>query len=118
MTIFIRRGKISPRRTREVSKLLQTDSNILFEGGMSKGSGESGREASRFQIKLILSPQLHVTGFTKHKSSRHFTGIELIRGGRWNTKGWVRLTGGRFLFSAEMGKCRTSFEETPRFVPK
>jgi hypothetical protein len=47
-----------------------------------------------------------------------YTRIELISGGRWNAKGWAKLTGGRFLFSAEAGKCQTRFEGTPRFVPK
>ena len=115
ITLFIRRGTISRRRMSQVSKLLQGDSNILLERVKRK---KSKRGDSQFEIKLMLSPKLEVSGFIEHKSGRHHTRIELISGGRWNAKGWVKLTGGRFLFSREIGKCQTCFEGTPRFVPK
>jgi len=115
ITLSIRRGKISRRRMSQVSKLLQGDSNILLKRGKRRKSETGG---PKFEIKLKLSPKLEVSGFVKHRSGRHYTTIELSPGGRWNTQGWVKLTGGRFLFSAEIGKCQTRFEGTPRFVPK
>lgn len=115
IVIIITRGKISRQRMSQVAKLLQGDSDILLEGGKRR---KSKTEGSQFQIKLILSSKLEVSGVVKHRSSRHYTSIELSPSGRWNAKGWVRLTGGRFLFSADMGKCQTSFEGTPRFIPK
>ena len=118
ITLFIRRGKISRRRMSQVSKILQGGSDILLDGGKSKGSRKSKREDSQFQIKFTLSPKLEVSGFIKHKSGKHYTRIQLIPGGRWNAKGWVKLTGGRFLFSAEIGKCQTHFEGTPRFLSR
>lgn len=115
ITLFIRRGKISRKRISQVPKLLQGDSNILLERVSRK---KSIRGDSQFKIKLTLSPKSEVAGLIEHKSGRHSTRIELSPGGRWNAKGWVKLTGGRFLFSAEIGKCQTCFEGTPRFVPK
>ena len=115
ITLFIRRGKISRRRMSQVSKLLKGDSNILLERGKRRKSKTAD---SQFEVKLTLSPKLEVSGFIKHKSGRHHTRIELIPGGRWNVKGWIKLTGGKFLFSAESGKCQTCFEGTPRFGPK
>lgn len=115
MALFIRRGKIGRGRMSKVSKVLQGGSDILFEGGKRR---KSKREDAQFQIKLRVSPKLEVCGFIKHKSGRHYTNIELRPGGRWNVQGWVKLTGGRFLFSAEAGKCQSYFEGMPRFGPK
>ena len=115
ITLFIRRGTISRRRMSQVSKLLQGDSNILLERVKRKKLKTAG---SQFKIELTLSPKLEVSGFIEHKSGGHSTRIELSPGRRWNAKGWVKLTGGRFLFSGEIGKCQTRFEGTPRFVPK
>ncbi len=114
-TILIRRGKIGHQRVSQASKFLHDDSGILLEDGKRK---KSKTKDSQFQIKLTLSPKLEVSGLVRHRSGRHYTRIELSPGGRWNAKGWVGLTGGRFLFSAEIGKCETSFEGTPRFVAK
>lgn len=111
--LFIRRGKISHQRMSQASKFLHDDSGILLEGSKRK---KAKPEESQFQIRLTLSPKLEIYGFVKHRSSRHYTRIELGKGGRWNAKGWVTLTGGRFLFSAEAGKCQSFFEGTPRFV--
>ena len=118
IALFIRRGKISRRGKSQVSKLLQDDSAILLYRVKSKTFRESKRKDSQFQIKLTVSPKLEVCGFIKHKSGRHYTRIELSPGGRWNAKGWIKLTGGKFLFSAESGKCQTCFEGTPHFGPK
>lgn len=115
IALFIRRGKIGRGRMSEISKVLQGGSDILFEGGKRR---KSKREGSQFKIKLTLSPKLGVCGFIKHKSGRHYTRIEFSPGGRWNAKGWIKLTGGKFLFSAESGKCQTCFEGTPHFGPK
>ena len=115
ITIVLKRGKISRQRMRQVSKLLHGDSNILL--GVGKGR-KSKTGAPKFEIKLTLSPKLEVSGFIKHKSGGHYTKIELSPGGRWNAKGWSKLTGGKFLFSAEVGKCKSYFEGMPRFDPK
>lgn len=115
ITLFIRKGKISRRRISQVSKLLKGDSNILLERGKRRKSKTAD---SQFEVKLTLSPKLEVSGFIKHKSGRHHTRMELIPGGRWNVKGWVKLTDGRFLYSGEIGKCQARFEGTPRFGPK
>lgn len=115
IVVFIRRGKISHQRMSRASKILHCHSGILLEG--VKGRKPKTKD-SQFQIRLTLSPKLEVSGLVKHRSGRHYTRIGLGKGGRWNAKGWVRLTDGRFLFSAEMGRCQTSFEGTPRFVPK
>jgi len=115
ITLFMRRGKISHQRMIQASKILHDSSGVLLEGGKRR---KPKTEESQFQIKLILSSKLEVSGVVKHRSIRHYTRIELSPSGRWNAKGWVGLTGGRFLFSAEIGKCETSFEGTPRFVPK
>jgi len=115
VTLLIRRGKIGHQRVSQASKFLHDDSGILLEDGKRK---KSKTKDSQFQIKLTLSPKLEVSGLVRHRSGRHYTRIELSPGGRWNAKGWVGLTGGRFLFSAEIGKCQTSFEGTPLFVPK
>lgn len=115
ITLFIRRGTISRRRMSQVSKFLQGDSSILLERDKRRKSKTAD---SQFEIKLMLSPKLEVSGFIEHKSGGHSTRIELSPGGRWSAKGWVKLTGGRFLFSGEIGKCQTRFEGTPRLVPK
>jgi hypothetical protein len=115
IVLFIRRSKISQGRMSEVSKALPGGSDILFEGGKRR---KSKREDSQFKIRLTLSPKHEVSGIISHKSTRHYTSIELAPAGRWNAKGWIKLTGGRFLFSAELGKCKTGFEGTPRFVPR
>jgi hypothetical protein len=115
ITLFIRKGKISHQRMSQVSKILHGGSEIILEGSKRR---KSKTKDSQFQIKLTLSPNLEVSGFVKHRSGMHYTRIELQPSGRWNAKGWVGLTGGRFLFSAEIGRCETSFEGTPRFVPK
>jgi hypothetical protein len=114
VTLLVRRGKIGHQRVSQASKFLHDDSGVLLEDGKRK---KSKTKDSQFQIKLTLSPKLEVSGLVRHRSGRHYTRIELNPGGRWNAKGWVRLTGGRFLFSAERGKCQTSFEGTPRFAP-
>jgi len=115
ITVSIRRGKISRQRMDQVSKFLRGDSDILLESGRR---GKSKRGDSQFKIKLILSAKLEVSGFIRHKSGTHYTRIELSPDGRWDAKGWVKLTAGRFLFSAKTGKCQTHFQGTPRFVPK
>jgi hypothetical protein len=115
ITLFIRKGKISHQRMSQASKFLHDDSGILLEGGKRR---KSKTKDSQFQIKLTLSPKLEVSGLVKHRSGRHYTRIELGKDRRWNAKGWARLVGGRFLFSTETGKCQTSFEGAPHFVPK
>jgi hypothetical protein len=115
VTLYMPKGKISRQRMSQVSEFLQGDSYILLKGAKAE---RSKRGKLLFQIKLTVSPELEVLGFMTHKSGKHYTRIELCPCGRWNAKGWVGLTGGRFLFSAEIGKCETSFEGTPRFVPK
>jgi hypothetical protein len=110
--LFMQSGKISHHRMSQVSRLWEGNSETLIE---SEKKEKPRTKDSRFQIKLGLSPKLEVSGFILHRSGRHYTRIELRPGGRWNAKGWVRLTGGRFLFSAEIGKCQTSFEGMPRF---
>jgi hypothetical protein len=113
IALLMRGGKISHQRMSRASKFLEDDSGNLLEGGKRR---KSKTEDSQFRIKLTLSAKLEVSGVVKHRSNRHHTRIELSPGGRWNAKGWIRLTGGRFLFSTEMGKCQTSFEGTPLFV--
>jgi hypothetical protein len=113
ITFLIRKGKIGRRRMNQVSEFLQGDSRILLEGTKTK---ESKRKDAQFEIKLKVSSELEVYGLVKHKSGSHYTRIELGPGGRWNAEGWVKLTGGKFLFSAERGKCQTRFEGAPRLV--
>jgi len=113
--LFIRRGKISPQRMSQVLELLQHNSGILPE---TDKRGHSERGDYQFKVKLMISRELEVFGFIKHKSGRHYTSIGLDRGGRWDAKGWVKLTGATFLYSAEAGRCQNYFRGKPRFVPK
>jgi hypothetical protein len=76
ITLFIRRGKISRRRMSQVSKFLQGDSNILLERGKRRKSKTAD---SQFEIKLMLSPKLEVSGFIKHKSGRHYTSVVSLK---------------------------------------
>lgn len=115
IAIVLRRGKISRQGMRQVSKLLHGDSNILLEVGNGR---KSKRGDSELEIRLMLFPKHEVCGFIRHKSGKHYTKIELSPGGRWNAQGWVRLAGGRFLFSAQTGKCETRLEGAPRFATK
>lgn len=115
IAIVIRRGKISRQRMSQISKLLQDDSGILLEGGKRR---KSKRGDSQFEIKFMVSPKLEICGFIKHKSGGHYIRIEFSPRGRWNARGWVKLTGARFLFSVKIGKCQTRFEGSPCFVPK
>jgi hypothetical protein len=114
--LLVRGGKTSRRKMNQLSRFLPYDSGILLGSARTKASNEPKGLDSQFRIKLTVSPELEVRGLIKHKSGRHYTRIELTPGGRWNTQGWVKLTGGRFLFSAEAGKCRSRFEGTPRHV--
>lgn len=115
IAIVLRRGKISRQGMRQVSKLLHGNSEILLEVGKGRKSKKGDSELG---IRLMLSLKHEVCGFIKHKSGKHYTKIELSPGGRWNAQGWVRLAGGRFLFSAETGKCETRFQGAPRFATK
>jgi hypothetical protein len=116
ITFLVKKGKISHRRINLVSKLLPGNSDVLIFGGKSRASGESTSKDSQFQIKLRVSPDLELYGFIKHKSGMNYTKIELRPEGKWNAQGWVKLTGGKFLFSAETGKCEHRFEGRPRLV--
>jgi hypothetical protein len=113
--LFMGSGKISRHRMSQVARFLEGNSETLIE---SEKKEKPRTKDSRFQIKLTLSRKFEVSVFIKHRSGTHYTRIELGPNGRWNAKGWVKLTGGRFSFSAEMGRCQASFEGMPRFVPK
>ena len=113
MTFLIKGGKTSPRVLSRLSRPLLNDPGVLLSQGKSEASRKAKGRDYQFYIGLKVFPRSEVCGLIKHKSRKNYTRIELIPGGKWNAQGWVKLTGGKFVFSAQAGRCRSRFEGKP-----
>jgi hypothetical protein len=117
VTVSIKKSKISPRRTGELLEILQGASKVIIDQSRGKGTRKSKKNGFLFRTEVKFSPADAVLGSIKHTSARHHTRIDLNPDGTWNARGWNRLIGGKFLFSAEKGKCNFDFEGSPLLIP-
>jgi hypothetical protein len=115
INLLIRRGRVSQRRLRRVADLILDDSGVLLSEGMHRNPKKSKRKTCRFENRLAVSPKFEVCGFIEHKSRSHHIRMEFVPRGKWNAQGFVKLKGGKFVFSARNGKCQSGFEGEPKF---
>lgn len=117
VTVSIKKSNVNSRRAGELSGILQGGSKVIIDQSRGKGTRKSKKNGFLFRTEVKFSPADAVLGSIKHTSARHHTRIDLNPDGTWNARGWIRLIGGKFLFSAEKGKCKFDFKGLPLLIP-